>query len=62
MPKKLSLVNIQSLRKQALRHMDEDAFSASYTADRQMVLKLLNDALATEIVCVLRYRRHHSLT
>jgi bacterioferritin len=62
MPKKLSLANIQSLRKQALRHIDEDAFFASYTADRQMVLKLLNDALATEIVCVLRYRRHHFLT
>lgn len=33
--------------------------TAGYGADREMVLKLLNDALATEIVCVLRYRRHH---
>ena len=31
----------------------------SYTADREVVLKLLNDALATEIVCVLRYKRHY---
>ncbi|HTE94036.1 MAG TPA: ferritin-like domain-containing protein [Bradyrhizobium sp.] len=33
--------------------------TAGYDADRKTVLKLLNDALATEIVCVLRYRRHH---
>ncbi len=30
-----------------------------YRADRETVLRLLNEALATEIVCVLRYRRHH---
>ena len=33
--------------------------TAGYSADRKTVLKLLNDALATEIVCVLRYRRHY---
>ncbi|MGZ8163361.1 MAG: ferritin-like domain-containing protein [Methylobacter sp.] len=62
MAKKLSLANIQSLRKQALRHMDEEAISARHTSDRQMVLTLLNDALAAEIICVLRYRRHYFLT
>jgi bacterioferritin len=33
--------------------------TAGYRADRATVIKLLNEALATEIVCVLRYRRHH---
>jgi bacterioferritin len=43
----------------ARQHIDEGAVTAGYGADRKTVLKLLNDALATEIVCVLRYRRHH---
>ena len=38
--------------------MDEGAVTSNYAADRETVLKLLNDALATEIVCTLRYRRH----
>jgi bacterioferritin len=62
MAKKLSPANIQSLRKQALRHMDEEAISAKHSSDRQRVLTLLNDALAAEIVCVSRYRRHYFLT
>lgn len=53
------LTDIQTLRKQARQHIDEGAVTAGYAADREIVLKLLNDALATEIVCVLRYRRHH---
>lgn len=51
--------DVQTLRKQARQHIDEGAVTAGYAADRETVLKLLNDALATEIVCVLRYRRHH---
>ncbi|MDD5578531.1 MAG: ferritin-like domain-containing protein [Methylobacter sp.] len=62
MLKKLALANIQSLRKQALRHVDEDAFSIKCTVDRQRVLKLLNEVLAIEITGVLRYRRHYALT
>ncbi|CAA9892460.1 Bacterioferritin (Cytochrome b1) [Candidatus Methylobacter favarea] len=62
MSKKLSLANIHSLRKQALHHIDEDALAFSYNADRQRVLKLLNDALAAQLLCVLRYRRHYSLS
>ena len=53
------LTDIQTLRKQARQHIDEGAVTAGYAADRETVLKLLNDALATEMVCVLRYRRHH---
>lgn len=39
--------------------MENGAVTAGYDADRRAVLKLLNDALATEIVCALRYRRDH---
>lgn len=53
------LTDVQTLRMQARQHIDEGAVTAGYTADRKTVLKLLNEALATEIVCVLRYRRHH---
>jgi bacterioferritin len=53
------LTDVQTLRKQAREHIDEGAVTAGYTADRETVLKLLNEALATEIVCVLRYRRHY---
>ena len=53
------LTDIKTLRERARQHIDEGAVTASYAADRDTVLKLLNDALATEIVCVLRYRRHH---
>jgi bacterioferritin len=54
-----ALTDVQTLRKQAREHIDEGAVTAGYTADRETVLKLLNEALATEIVCVLRYRRHY---
>ena len=54
-----SLTDVKSLRSQARRHIEEGAVTAGYLADRATVLKLLNEALATELVCVLRYRRHH---
>jgi bacterioferritin len=53
------LTDVKTLRARARQHIDEGAVTASYAADRETVLKLLNDSLATEIVCVLRYRRHH---
>ena len=45
--------------KRARQHIDDGSVTAGYSADRKIVLKLLNDSLATELVCVLRYRRHH---
>ncbi len=54
-----SLTDVKTLRIQARKHIEEGAVTAGYSADRTEVLKLLNEALATEIVCVLRYRRHH---
>ena len=53
------LTDIQTLRDRARKHIEDGAVTAGYTADRETVIKLLNDALATEIVCVLRYRRHY---
>jgi len=53
------LSDVQAIRKRAREHIEEGAVTAGYQADREAVLKLLNDALATEIVCTLRYRRHY---
>ena len=52
-------LNIDNLRKQARKNIQQGAVTAGYSADRPQVLRLLNDSLATELVCVLRYRRHH---
>jgi len=43
----------------ARRHIEKGAVTEGYSADRETVIKLLNEALATEIVCVLRYKRHY---
>ena len=54
-----SLTDVKTLRTRARLHIDEGSVTAGYAADREAVLKLLNASLATELVCVLRYRRHH---
>ena len=51
--------DVQSIRERARQHIEDGALTADYKADRDTVIKLLNEALATEIVCVLRYRRHY---
>jgi hypothetical protein len=51
------LTDIKTLRERARRHIEQGAVTEGYTADRETVIKLLNEALATEIVCVLRYKR-----
>ena len=53
------LTDVETLRSQARQHLERGAVTAGYGADRDRVLKLLNEALATEIVCTLRYRRHY---
>jgi bacterioferritin len=53
------LSDIQTLRKRAREHIAQGAVTAGYNADRSVVLKLLNEALATEIICTLRYKRHY---
>jgi bacterioferritin len=53
------LTDIKTLRERARLNIHQGAVTEGYSADRKTVIKLLNEALATEIVCVLRYRRHH---
>lgn len=55
----ITLSDIATLRSQAREHIEQGAITQSYTADRLEVINLLNQALATELVCVLRYRCHH---
>src|SRR5260221_2479380 len=52
-------IDLKKIREHARQHMDEGPVTSSYGADRETILKLLNDALATEIVCTLRYKRHY---
>ena len=59
MAKKAFLTDIKTLRKRAREHIEKGAITQGYKADRKVVIDILNEALATEIVCVLRYRRHH---
>jgi bacterioferritin len=53
------LTDIKTLRERARHHIENGAVTEGYKADRETVVKLLNEALATEIVCVLRYKRHY---
>ena len=53
------LTDIQTLRQRARQHIEQGAVTAGYSADRDTVTKLLNTALATEIICQLRYKRHY---
>ena len=51
--------DIQAIRERARRHIEEGAVTPNYGADKEIVIRLLNEALATEIVCTLRYKRHY---
>ncbi len=53
------LSDIKTLRERARKHIEKGALTEGYRADVDTILKLLNEALATEIVCVLRYKRHY---
>ena len=52
------LSDIQAIRERARQHIEQGAVTSGYRADRETVIRVLNEALATEIVCVLRYKRH----
>ena len=58
-PKKPFLSDIQEIRRRARKHMEKGAVTENYKGDLETSLRVLNEALATEIVCVLRYKRHH---
>ncbi len=59
MPEQSFLTDVQELRRRARQHIQEGAVTDGYRANRDTVVKILNEALATEIVCVLRYKRHY---
>jgi bacterioferritin len=52
------VTEVQAIRRRAREHLEQGALTPGYTADRDAMLQLLNEALATELVCVLRYKRH----
>ena len=51
--------DIKAIRNRARKHIENGAVTEGYTADRSTVINILNEALATELVCVLRYKRHY---
>ncbi|MBA1190091.1 bacterioferritin [Pseudomonas entomophila] len=53
------LTDIQVLRERARQHVENGAVTEGYSADREEILRLLNESLATELVCTLRYKRHY---
>lgn len=53
------VADIKAIRDRARQHMEQGAVTDSYKADRGAVIKVLNEVLATELVCVLRYKRHY---
>jgi bacterioferritin len=57
--KRPPLSDIKTLRDRARQHIENGAVTSGYAADRENVIRLLNEALATELVCVLRYKRHY---
>ncbi|MGH7643117.1 MAG: ferritin-like domain-containing protein [Candidatus Dormibacteria bacterium] len=53
------VLRIEAIRKQARQHIDQGPITEDYGQDRDRVVNVLNEVLATEIVCILRYMRHY---
>ncbi len=53
------LTDVKALRQRARQHMLDGAVTESYGGNTEIACKILNEALATELVCVLRYKRHY---
>lgn len=53
------LTDVETLRKRAREHISMGPITEAYGADRDRVISVLNEALATELVCILRYKRHY---
>ncbi|HEY4054751.1 MAG TPA: ferritin-like domain-containing protein [Terriglobales bacterium] len=53
------VADIEAIRQRARQHIEDGAVTDAYRGDRETVIKVLNEALATELVCVLRYKRHY---
>ena len=57
--KSFTMSSVETLRTNARRKIEEGAMTVGYAANRDQVVKMLNEALATEIICMLRYKRHY---
>jgi bacterioferritin len=57
--KKPFLTDVKTIRRRARQHIERGAVTEAYRGDPAVVVDILNEALATEIVCVLRYKRHY---
>jgi len=53
------LTDVRTLRERARANIEQGPITDAYGADRERVIQVLNEALATELVCVLRYKRHY---
>jgi bacterioferritin len=53
------LTDVETLRERARAQIEQGPITDAYTADRQRVIQVMNEALATELVCVLRYKKHY---
>jgi bacterioferritin len=53
------LTDVKTLRERAREHIDKGPITDAYGADRERVIEVLNEVLATELVCYLRYKRHY---
>lgn len=53
------LADIEEIRRRARMHIEQGPVTEGYKGNREVIIDLLNQALATEIVCVLRYKRHY---
>jgi hypothetical protein len=54
--------DLAAIRQRARQSIEDGAVTGGYKADREKVVEVLNEALATELVCILRYKRHYYIT
>ncbi len=55
------VINVSEIRRRARQHIEDGAVTDNYRPNRELTLKLLNESLATEIVCAMRYRLHYQM-
>lgn len=53
------IMDVKAIRERARKKITDGAVTPGYDLDAAAAVSILNDALATELVCVMRYRQHH---
>jgi bacterioferritin len=54
-----ALASVEEMRARARQHLESGAVTEDYKADRSQVVRILNEVLATELICMLRYKSHY---